>query len=278
MAYEALTGAQPFTGPTIPAIGEQHCNAGVPKVGDGFPAALDRVFQRALAKRASDRPANALAFARELRVAAFSHLDTEPSIPQAGQAGQSGQSGSMGAPRPKRNVWPLAIAATVLIAGGGTAFTFMGGASDAHPPKPGDVIARAEPAPPPAAPASASAGVPAAPAPVVAPPPAEARATVVVEIASTPQGAEVFRLPSEIKVGSTPWRAELPSEAGMQVFLVKKSGFADRRVEVDLRTGGTHAVKLPRAVRRPAPPARPEHGQGRRKGEPVDPFRTTGGA
>jgi serine/threonine-protein kinase len=102
MAYEALTGAQPFTGPTIPAIGEQHCNAEVPKVGDGFPAALDRVFQRALAKRASDRPANALAFARELRVAAFSHLDTEPSIPQAGQSGRAGQSGSMGAPRAAR--------------------------------------------------------------------------------------------------------------------------------------------------------------------------------
>jgi hypothetical protein len=154
----------------------------------------------------------------------------------------------------------------------------MGRASDAHPPKPGDVIARAEPTPTPRAPDGASAGMLPPPAPVAAPPPAEVRTTVVVEIASTPQGAEVFRLPSEIKVGSTPWRAELPSEAGMQVFVVKKSGFADRRVEVDLRTGGTHAVKLPRAVRRPASPARPGHGQGRRKGEPVDPFRTTGGA
>jgi serine/threonine protein kinase len=34
MAYEALTGRQPFIGPTIAAIGEQHCNAEVPRVGE----------------------------------------------------------------------------------------------------------------------------------------------------------------------------------------------------------------------------------------------------
>src|SRR5678815_4058707 len=72
MAYEALTGRQPFIGPTIAAIGEQHCNSEVPPVGDQFPAALDHVFQRALAKNPDDRPVSAVAFARELRVAAFS--------------------------------------------------------------------------------------------------------------------------------------------------------------------------------------------------------------
>jgi hypothetical protein len=100
---------------------------------------------------------------------------------------------------------------------------------------------------------------------------AAAGATVVVEIDSTPRGAEVFRLPSETKVGSTPWTAELPSEAGVQVFVVKKPGFVNRRVEIDLRTGGASLVKLPHLAHRPArPPA--NLGPVRHKGEPVDPF------
>ena len=64
----------------------------------------------------------------------------------------------------------------------------------------------------------------------------------------------------------------------------KKSGYADRRVEIDLRTGGSRSVKLPRASHRPAgtsagtpssTPVKTEPagtGPGRQKGEPVDPF------
>jgi hypothetical protein len=96
---------------------------------------------------------------------------------------------------------------------------------------------------------------------------------VVVQIESTPPTADVFRMPSEIKVGATPWKTELPSEAGMKVFLIKKPGFLDRKVEVDLRTGGTYTVKLARAAHRPQA-AHPV--EVRRKGEPVDPFRTPG--
>jgi hypothetical protein len=114
---------------------------------------------------------------------------------------------------------------------------------------------------------------------------------VLVEIASTPRGADVFRLPSETKVGTTPWKMELPSEAGTQVFVIKKSGYADRRVEVDLRSGGKQEIKLSRVVRKSTAAAPPKQGapaqgaqpQGtpagtgpvRRKGEPVDPFRSS---
>src|SRR4051812_17465644 len=81
MAYEALTGRQPFTGPTIAAIGEQHCNAEIPPVGEPFPSALDGVFRRALAKNPEDRPASALDFARELRVGAFVAPASDPGLP-----------------------------------------------------------------------------------------------------------------------------------------------------------------------------------------------------
>ncbi|HSK00771.1 MAG TPA: PEGA domain-containing protein, partial [Kofleriaceae bacterium] len=112
---------------------------------------------------------------------------------------------------------------------------------------------------------------PAGAARTVAPPPP---ATVVVQIESNPRGADVFRLPSETRVGATPWRTELPSEAGTQLFVVKKPGYADRRVEIDLRSGGTRSVKLVRAARGTQPtPAAGTGGGSRRKGEPVDPFR-----
>jgi hypothetical protein len=100
---------------------------------------------------------------------------------------------------------------------------------------------------------------------------------VAVEIESTPHGADVFRLPSETRVGTTPWHVELPREDGTQTFLIRKPGFAERRVVIDLRTGGTRAVKLPRAIyhQPPAGPS-PKSGSGRHEGEPVDPFRTGG--
>jgi hypothetical protein len=129
-----------------------------------------------------------------------------------------------------------------------------------------------EPMPPPV-PALAPADMPATPAVPAAPPTspgtAAVRDNVTVEITSSPRGAAVFRLPSETRVGATPWKAELPSETGVQVFLVRKPGFIDRLIEIDLRTGGTQTVKLVRATRKaPAPPVEPV----RRKGEPVDPF------
>ena len=267
MAYEALTGEQPFTGPTIAAIGERHCNAEVPPIGDRFPAALDRVFKRALAKAPADRPASALAFASELRAAAFPALDADRSGVRPSELG-----GSLA----RRRISLVAAGAAALVVGGVAVYTFMAEASDDRAPRlaPAAVARTVE-----AAPASAGALVQATPA--IAPPPrvTVARATVAVKIESTPSGAEVFRLPSETKVGSTPWIAELPSEAGVQLFVIKKSGFADRHVEVDLRTGGTQAVKLPRLVRRsasiPAPPSSTEAAPVRRKGDPVDPFSTT---
>jgi len=271
MAYEALTGEQPFTGATIAAIGEQHCSAAVPALPDRFPAALNRVFQRALAKSAADRPATALAFASELRAAAF------PS-----EAERSGlRSAEIARPPAQRKIWPFAGAAALVVAGV-AAFTLMSGARDDRAlVLPAAAIAHiAEPPPPPPA-----AGI-VAPAPVT---PAAAPARVAVEIESTPRGADVFRLPSETKVGATPWHEELPSEAGVQLYLLRKSGFADQRVEIDLRTGGKHAVKLVRLVHRspPTPSASPSPSPSspassppvpvpvRHKGDPVDPFART---
>jgi serine/threonine-protein kinase len=265
MAYEALTGEQPFTGPTIAAIGERHCNADVPRVGEKFPAALDRVFQRALAKAPADRPASALAFASELRAAAFPPHEAERSGLRVGELGGS---------RARRRISLLAAGVAALVVGGVAVYTFMAAASDDRAPLPPAALANTvEGAPSPTlAPSAARGGavVPAVPV-VVEPARPGARATVVVKIESMPSGAEVFRLPSDIKLGATPWRAELPSEAGVQVYLIKKPGFVDRRVDIDLRTGGTRAIKLLPTAHRPAPPPA-VIAPVRHKGDPVDPW------
>jgi serine/threonine-protein kinase len=276
MAYEALTGRQPFTGDTIAAIGEQHCNAEVPSVGPQFPAALDRVFQRALAKNPDDRPASAIAFARELRTAAFPHgSGSQATI-------QTDAIRPLGRPR-----WrPFALGAAVLAVagiaayfGGAAIYTSVAGARAEAPTAAAKSVDPSPPAPPRPAPPPTAGETPSLPAPVAGTP-SDEFAAVRIEIASAPIGANVFRLPSNVWVGSTPWRAELPREDRTQQFVIRMPGYADQSVEVDLRTGGTRDVRLPRLIRKPSaappPPAPAKAAPGRREGEPVDPFRPGG--
>src|SRR5262249_27972468 len=60
MAYEALTGRLPFDAPSIAGLANLHCTEPVPPLGPAFPPALDRLFERVLAKTAAARPASAL--------------------------------------------------------------------------------------------------------------------------------------------------------------------------------------------------------------------------
>src|SRR5204863_9913563 len=69
MAYEALTGRRPFEASSAAGYVELHRNSAVPPLGIGFPPALDRMFQRALAKHPEDRWSNALELASAFRVA-----------------------------------------------------------------------------------------------------------------------------------------------------------------------------------------------------------------
>jgi serine/threonine protein kinase len=67
LAYEAITGRRPFSAETASQYAELHCDAAVPPVGGGLPAALDRFFERALAKRSEERWRTALELAAALR-------------------------------------------------------------------------------------------------------------------------------------------------------------------------------------------------------------------
>src|SRR5512144_506656 len=69
VAYEALTGRRPFVAQTLSEYVDLHCFAAVPPLGNGFAPSLDRLFQRALAKRPEDRWGSALELAAALRAA-----------------------------------------------------------------------------------------------------------------------------------------------------------------------------------------------------------------
>jgi hypothetical protein len=177
-------------------------------------------------------------------------------------------------------MWPLAAAAVALVASATTLYVRSAVSRTAAA---GDAaVADPQKQAPPAAQANKLDLVPAAspgesnqPAGTAA---AQGAATITVDISSVPPGAEVFRIPSDTKVGVTPWNARLGREDAAQVFMIRKGGFAEQKVEVDLRTGGAYTVKLPRLMHRPAqPPApSPRAAPTRREGEPIDPFRSGG--
>lgn len=108
------------------------------------------------------------------------------------------------------------------------------------------------------------------PKPKVEPPPA----TVALTIESVPAGAEVYRMPSQLKVGVTPWTSSSERGDGVAVFVVKSAGYQDAKVELDLRRDASQTVtltKIASVVRTPIRTIKPP-ATGRRKGEPVNPF------
>jgi WD40 repeat protein len=69
LAFETLTGSPPFQADNSQEYFELHCDAEVPPLGDGFPAGVDRVIRRALAKLPASRYPSALDMAKEVREA-----------------------------------------------------------------------------------------------------------------------------------------------------------------------------------------------------------------
>jgi WD40 repeat protein/serine/threonine protein kinase len=70
LAFECLTGKLPFGGRTLAEYARAHVSRPVPSLGQGFPASLDAVLRKALAKRPEDRYPDALALAAAFRAAA----------------------------------------------------------------------------------------------------------------------------------------------------------------------------------------------------------------
>jgi serine/threonine-protein kinase len=120
---------------------------------------------------------------------------------------------------------------------------------------------------------------PVAAAPVVIDsPPEPPRPIVVVDAAparvhhrieSTPIGAEVYREPNGTHVGTTPIQdIELASTPGTVVYILKKPGYASRRLELEADADSTARVTLD-AVKTAKPPKQPPKQPCRKFGTPL---------
>ncbi|OIP42250.1 MAG: hypothetical protein AUK47_04795 [Deltaproteobacteria bacterium CG2_30_63_29] len=68
---------------------------------------------------------------------------------------------------------------------------------------------------------------------------------VKFQITSTPEGADIYQ--NDEMIGKTPMEFELPKEEGSMTLVLKYDRREDETIELDLKKGGTHSVKLKKA-------------------------------
>lgn len=153
---------------------------------------------------------------------------------------------------------PVAAVAVLAIGGGIVAAVQGGGSRDAAPAVAPPPPTAPEPVAKPPAPTAPPAHVePPAAQPPVAPAPAPpAKATLA--ISSDPDGAEVYRMPQGVLIGTTPLSVPVDAVAGQLVFMVKKAGYRDETIAMAADRDGDQLVKLRKtAATAPAKPSRP---------------------
>jgi WD40 repeat protein len=74
LSYQVLTGRLPFTETNVMKMARAHAKSAVPALGDGFPAVLDAVIARGMAKKKDERYGSALELAAAFRAAAGAAL------------------------------------------------------------------------------------------------------------------------------------------------------------------------------------------------------------
>jgi eukaryotic-like serine/threonine-protein kinase len=131
VAYELLSGERPFENDSPTAEAAAHVHAPVPSIAElceGLPPELDAVFQRALAKRPSDRYGSAAEFVAELRAALARAAATTAAFPAAPRLASRRS--------PARYLVPLALLLAAGAIGAIVATALSGGDS------PGQIVTR----------------------------------------------------------------------------------------------------------------------------------------
>ena len=191
--------------------------------------------------------------------------------PAMAQTTMSSAAGATMSPPRKPRSWMLPVAAVAVLAiGGGIVAAVQGGGSRdaapavAPPPPnaPAPVAKPPAPAPnpapaPPAPTAPAAHAEPPVAQPPVAPAPQPAKATLA--ISSDPDGAEVYRMPQGVLIGTTPLSVPVDAVAGQLVFMVKKAGYRDETIAMAADRDGDQLVKLRKtaAATAPSKPTKP---------------------
>jgi serine/threonine-protein kinase len=208
------------------------------------------------------------------------------------------------APTNRKRGWIAPVVAVVAIAGGVAAIAISqrsgGGASmvkapelaspapESQLPAPGTPSPETRAQESPTLPATPTPPAPIAtpPAPAAAPltpalvPPVAAKspAHVTIKLASEPRGADVYRMPQGVRIGTTPLTYSMDAIEGEIVLIVKRRGYVDRQLAVPADRDTDQTVTLARvAAARPheAEPPGPGSGSaspGKPQSGTLDPF------
>ncbi len=264
MLYRALTGRLPFDVRGSAAAVAAHLHETVPPMavrapGVAVPPALEALTMRCLEKRPDDRwpDADALLDALGAARAALAEAvadEITPVVPPPSEATLVPQVGEREAPA--RGLLPLAAAIGVLLGVLAVGALFLHFRAPAGPVA--GEVASADPTTAPAADVAPTVVfVEAGPAHVESAP--EVR-EVWLLLSSEPAGADVVLDGAEL--GTTPLarRLALSPGPGIRTFVVRREGYLEERVEIDLsgeqatadvrlrRTGGARSVKAPEAA------------------------------
>jgi hypothetical protein len=98
---------------------------------------------------------------------------------------------------------------------------------------------------------------------------------VTIKLVSEPRGADVYRLPQAVRIGTTPLAYPIDASDGEVVLIVKKSGYVDRQLVVPADRDTEQTITLARVTKpREAKPPVPDAGSASTKpdGGTLDPF------
>jgi serine/threonine protein kinase len=301
--FEMVCGRPPFVAEGGGEVMAQHIYAPVPAPSSIAPVtpSLEQFLLRALAKDPSHRFQSSEEMSAALQMAvppgSFPQIHAPMHVPARGAfvpvpAQQTTLSAANTAARValsnRRRAWIAPVVAVVAIAGGaaGIAISNRGGESadavktpqlasqapEAHVraplPPTSSTPAQQPPIPPsdptPAAPmATPSAPTPTPPAPTPVPATAKAPAQVTVKLASEPRGADVYRMPQGVRIGTTPLTYAMDAIEGEIVLIVKRRGYVDQQLAVPAGRDTDQTVTLARvATARPHEPEPPGPGAG----------------
>ena len=316
--FEMVCGRPPFVAEGGGEVMAQHIYAPVPAPSSIAPVTpqLEQFLLRALAKDPAHRFQSAEEMSAALQMAvppgSFPYVQAPSQVPARAPfvpvpAQQTTLSAASSAARmasgSRRRGWIAPVVAVAVIAVGATAIAIAqrsgegagsGKATDAaspvreahvlaprpsESPTPAQQPAIAPPNPTPPAPAATlpdPAPAPLTPAATPAAPKAPARVTI--KLASEPRGADVYRMPQGVRIGTTPLTFSVDAINGEIVLIVKRRGYVDQQVVVPADRDTDQTVTLVRvAPVKPREPELPGPGSGSASpgeshGRTLDPF------
>jgi hypothetical protein len=97
---------------------------------------------------------------------------------------------------------------------------------------------------------------------------------VTIKLASEPRGADVYRMPQGVRIGTTPLTYSMDAIGGEIVLIVKRRGYVDQQLAVPADRDTDQTVTLARvATVKPREPEPPGPGSG--SASPSGPHRGT---